>query len=291
MVVLTGAGCSTESGIPDYRGPHGRYRREDFVPLTYQVFSSTDNEKRRYWARSMLGYKTMLGASCNDTHLGLHALGRAGVVSHILTQNVDGLHHLATYGGQGDTSPEGFHKYIVDASPQPYQLTEIHGNIHQVICMDCKHVIPRALLQDELRRLNPSIYDRFADEAYLVRPDGDFNAPTEAVAAMRLVTCSVCGGHLKPHVVLFGENVPLDVARTTVAAVKASSCLVCLGTSLQVFSAYRYVLAAKDANVPVVIVNDGKTRGDGEADLKIETNSTAIVIRETVQMTLGSDAF
>lgn len=280
VVVLTGAGCSTESGIPDYRGPHGTYRRSDFVPLTFQNFMKDDNEKRRYWARSMLGFSTMSGASCNAAHTGLYTLYRGGVVSHILTQNVDGLHHLAAHGSKGDPTEEGLWKYI----SSPYPVTELHGNIHLVICMQCGHVLPRLLLQKQLRLLNHDLYEKHIKDQSLVRPDGDFSAPRPVVEAMRLVPCGRCGGQLKPHVVLFGENVPSGIVRKTMDIVKTASCLICLGTSLQVYSAYRYVLAAKEAGVPVAIVNCGKTRGDGQEALKVDTTSVASVIAKTVDI-------
>lgn len=281
--VLTGAGCSTESGIPDYRGPHGQYRRPDFVPLMFQRFMREDNEKRRYWARSMLGYSAMSGASCNPTHMGLYTLAQAGVVGHILTQNVDGLHHLAAYGGIGDDSESGFAKYTSSSSP----VTEVHGNIHLVVCMQCGHVIPRVHLQRQLREANQELYDGYAADRTRMRPDGDYSAPAHVIEGMRLVGCEKCGGPLKPHVVLFGENVSRPVVERTSEIVKASSSLVCLGTSLQVYSAYRYILMAKEAGVPVAIVNSGKTRGDGMEDLKVDTDSTASVIEATVDVLLG----
>ncbi|EPY27968.1 NAD dependent deacetylase [Strigomonas culicis] len=258
VVVLTGAGCSTESGIPDYRGPHGKYRRPDFVPLTFQAFNSNDYQKKRYWARSMLGYRTMSGASCNATHMGLCALERAGVVQHILTQNVDGLHHLATHGGVGEAGLAASPKYTTSDA----RLIELHGNIHLVICMLCKHILSREHLQQELIAHNKELYAHYQADESRMQPDGDYVAPPDVVEAMRLVYCPCCGGHLKPHVVLFGENVPTATVTVSMDLVRQSSCLLCLGTSLQVYSAYRYVLAAKEKGVPVVIVNSGRTRAE-----------------------------
>ncbi|KAK7196025.1 sir2-family protein-like protein [Novymonas esmeraldas] len=283
-VVLTGAGCSTESGIPDYRGPNGRYRRADFVPLTFQKFMRDDNEKRRYWARSMLGYSTMSGASCNATHMALHAFATSGVVAHILTQNVDGLHHLATYGGVGDVKEEHYYKYATSDAP----LTEVHGNIHVVVCTSCGFLMPRARLQRELRDKNPALYEQFGADQSRVRPDGDYSAPMEAVDAMRLVMCPHCSGFFKPHVVLFGENVPKPTVAATMEVVRdKASCLLCLGTSLQVYSAYRYVLEAKQLGIPVAVVNAGATRADAVADLKIDVEGVGGLLAETAHEILG----
>jgi NAD+-dependent protein deacetylase sirtuin 4 len=286
-VALTGAGCSTESGIPDYRGPHGRYHRADFKPLTFQDFKCDDNEKRRYWARSMLGYSTMSAASCGATHMALQAFADSHTVAHILTQNVDGLHHLATYGGVGDADEAHAYKYTTSKAP----LTEIHGNIHTVICMSCAYLMPRAQLQRQLREANPELYAMYGADKSRVRPDGDYSAPVEAVNAMRLVMCPHCGGFLKPHVVLFGENVPKATLDTTMRLIQDSaSCLLCLGTSLQVHSAYRYVLEAKRLGIPVAIVNAGKTRADSLANLKLDVESVGAVMANAAHELLGLPA-
>ncbi|KAG5478730.1 hypothetical protein LSCM1_06134 [Leishmania martiniquensis] len=286
-VVLTGAGCSTESGIPDYRGPNGRYHRNDFVPLTFQNFMRDDNEKRRYWARSMLGYSTMLGASCNASHMALQALAKSGAVTHILTQNVDGLHHLATYGGVGDVKEDHCHKYTTSNA----LLTEVHGNIHKVICISCGFLMPRARLQCKLQEENRALCEQYGANMSRFRPDGDYNAPAEAVNGMKLVMCPQCNGFLKPHVVLFGENVPKPIVETTMGVVRdKASCLLCLGTSLQVYSAYRYVLQAKQLGIQVAIVNAGETRADAMADLKLDVESVGSVLAETAHEMLGVPA-
>ncbi|KAG5504448.1 hypothetical protein JKF63_04900 [Porcisia hertigi] len=283
-VVLTGAGCSTESGIPDYRGPNGQYRRADFVPMTFQNFMRNDDEKRRYWARSMLGYSTMATASCNAAHMALQALTNSGVVSHIFTQNVDGLHHLATYGGVSDVEEEHYYKCTSSDAP----LVEVHGNIHRVICMSCGFVMPRARLQRKLKEENPTLYEEYGANLSRLRPDGDYSVPMEAVNSMRLIMCPRCSGFFKPHVVLFGENVPKPVVVTTMNLVRdTASCLLCLGTSLQVYSAYRYVLEAKQSRIPVAVVNDGATRADNIADLKLVVKSVGGVLAETAHEILG----
>lgn len=282
-VVLTGAGCSTESGIPDYRGPHGRYHREDFVPLTLQNFLKNDYEKKRYWLRSMLGYSTMLGASCNAAHMGLHRMTQHGVVVTILTQNVDGLHHLAAHGGRGDDTTEGQQKYVTS----PASLMELHGNIHQVICLGCGDVTLRHRLQQRLVAANPILMERYATDKARMLPDGDYHAPEELVNSMVLVGCEQCGGALKPHVVLFGENVQPGRVAASMEQLSDASCLLCLGTSLQVYSAYRYVVEAKRLGVPIAIVNAGRTRADGMEDLRVTTPSVARTVRETVEQLLG----
>ncbi|KPI85309.1 sir2-family protein-like protein [Leptomonas seymouri] len=286
-VVLTGAGCSTESGIPDYRGPHGRYHRPDFEPLMFQNFCRDDNEKRRYWARSMLGYSTMSGASCNAAHMALQAFTTSGTVAHILSQNVDGLHHLATYGGVGDADEVQAYKYTTSNAP----LTEIHGNIHNVICVSCGFIAPRAQIQRQLREANPSLYEMYGADESRVRPDGDYSAPAEAIDAMRLVHCPHCGGFFKPNVVLFGENVPKPTLEATMKLIQdKASCLLCLGTSLQVYSAYRYVVEAKRLNIPVAVVNAGKTRADPVADLKLDVESVGSLMANAAHEMLGLPA-
>ncbi|GET88789.1 sir2-family protein-like protein [Leishmania tarentolae] len=285
--VLTGAGCSTESGIPDYRGTNGQYHRADFVPLTFQRFMRDDNEKRRYWARSMLGYSTISAASCNAAHMTLQAFTKSGAVTHILTQNVDGLHHLATYGGVGDAEEEHYYKYTTSDAP----LKEVHGNIHNAICTSCGFLMPRARLQRELQEKNSALCEQYGADASRVRPDGDYSVPTEAINAMQLVMCPRCNGFFKPHVVLFGENVPTHVVDTTMSIVRnKASCLLCLGTSLQVYSAYRYVIEAKQLGIPVAIVNAGKTRADTIADLKLDVESVGSVLAETAHEMLGVPA-
>lgn len=287
-LVLTGAGCSTESGIPDYRGPCGQYRQKNFTPVTYQNFLKKETERKRYWARSMLGFSRMSGAACNGGHLALYQLARRGVVSHVVTQNVDGLHHLAAHGGVGDRSDAGHAKYTTSPADNP--LTELHGNIHQVICLQCGDVSPRCRLQQRLRAANQDLYNTYrrreeAEEGDggRVRPDGDYHLPAEAVDAMRLVSCERCGGMLKPHVVLFGENVSTSVVRGVSERVRQASSLLCVGTSLQVFSAYRYVLLAKECGVPVGCVNSGKTRADDLLDFKADTDRLSLTLLQTLE--------
>nr|CCC92095.1 putative NAD dependent deacetylase [Trypanosoma congolense IL3000] len=284
-VVLTGAGCSTESGLPDYRGPSGLYRRANFTPLTWRAFLSSSDNQKRYWARSMFGYDAVSGVSCNATHVGLYRLCRAGVVGQLLTQNIDGLHHLAYHGGVGSRAAEAHTKYV----NSDYGVIELHGNIHNVCCLKCGNVSSRQLLQQRLCEANRQLYQDYQAEFTEVRPDGDYDVPERITRAMQLVFCEHCGGLLKPHVVLFGENVPSERVTVAISAVREASSLICLGTSLQVFSGYRFVLAARESSVPVAIVTSGKTRADGLEDLRIDTHSTANTMRGVVKHLLGCD--
>lgn len=246
LVALTGAGVSTDSGIPDYRGP-GSSRR---TPMTYAEFVSGEVARRRYWARSHVGWSRVRQAAPNAGHGALVALERAGVLTGLITQNVDGLHTAA-----GSRS-----------------LIDLHGRIADVVCLGCRAVTPRAALQERLAALNPG----FAEQAGAdVRPDGDaeLDAALDEVDGFRLAGCERCGGVLKPDVVFFGENVPRDrVARCygLVDALVPDGALLVAGSSLHVLSGLRFVRHAERLGLPVVIVNRGTTRGDGLADVRLD---------------------
>lgn len=238
VLALTGAGLSTDSGIPDYRGPGAPVRR----PMTCQEFVSGPDAQRRYWARAHAGWAHMGTARPNDGHLALAQLERVGRLTGLITQNVDGLHARA--GSR--------------------RLVDLHGRIHDVVCLDCREVTSRATLQARMDRLNPG----WSQRAVTMRPDGD--AELEDTAAYVLPACERCGGRLKPDVVFFGENVPKDrVARCT-AMVAAADVLLVAGSSLTVMSGLRFVRQAAMAGTPVVIVNRGPTRGDDLATLRID---------------------
>lgn len=238
VVVLSGAGLSTESGIPDYRGPSGVARRH--TPMTFQAFTRDPAARRRYWARSHLGWRLIAGAAPNVGHRAVAGLQRAGLVETVITQNVDGLHGVA-----GSTS-----------------VIELHGRLDEVTCLDCGDLTSREELDQRLRAANPDFVARVA----AVNPDGDVDLPDEQVAAFRPVDCGRCGtGMLKPDVVFFGETVPPQrVARCFTAVEQARSVLV-LGSSLTVMSGRRFVIRAAKRGIPVAIVNQGPTRGDGHA--------------------------
>ncbi len=235
VVVLTGAGLSTESGIPDYRGATGRARRAE--PMTYQAFTGSEAARQRYWARSHLGWRHIAAAQPNAGHHAVAALERRGLVRGIITQNVDGLHQAA-----GARS-----------------VTELHGSLHRVVCLSCWERTPRLSLDDRLRAANPAWRDRDAE----INPDGD--AAVQDTSGFVIADCEGCGGVLKPDVVFFGENVPGNRVAACYDLVSAASSLVVLGSSLTVMSGYRYVRHAAARGIPVVIVNQGATRGDALA--------------------------
>ncbi|MEV1159346.1 NAD-dependent protein deacetylase [Micromonospora chokoriensis] len=250
VVVLSGAGLSTESGIPDYRGPSGVARRH--TPMTYQAFTRDPVARRRYWARSHLGWRLIAGAAPNVGHRAVAGLQRAGLVDAVITQNVDGLH-----GAAGSTS-----------------VIELHGRLDEVTCLDCGNLTSREELDRRLREANPDFVARVA----AVNPDGDVDLPDEQVEAFRTVDCGICGtGMLKPDVVFFGETVPAQrVARCFEAVERARSLLV-LGSSLTVMSGRRFVIRAAKQGIPVGIVNQGPTRGDGHASVCVDAPLGAVL--------------
>jgi NAD-dependent SIR2 family protein deacetylase len=238
VAVLSGAGLSTESGIPDYRGPTGLARRA--TPMTYQSFTASAAARRRYWARSHLGWQHIGRAAPNRGHRAVAELGRRRLLAGIITQNVDGLHQAA------------------GAS----EVTELHGSLHQVICLSCGQRTARADLHRRLADANPGWWER---PATVINPDGDAVLADDAAESFQVVSCLACGGALKPDVVFFGENVPRPRVQACYTMVEQASSLVVLGSSLTVMSGFRYVRHAAKLQIPVVIVNQGPTRGDGYA--------------------------
>jgi len=242
VTVLTGAGLSTESGIPDYRGPDGKRR---VVPMTYGDFVASPMNRQRYWARSFVGWRRFAGAGPNDGHRAVADLQRLGLVRAIITQNVDGLHQLA---GARD-------------------VLELHGNLALVRCLDCGETTHRTELDGRLLEANP----RFEVTAGEIRPDGDVVLSDEAVAGFRVPHCLVCRSDLvKPDVVFFGESVPKTLVDQCFSYVEASSGLVVLGSSLQVMSGYRFVRRAAANGIPVAIVTRGSSRGDEQATIRLD---------------------
>jgi NAD-dependent SIR2 family protein deacetylase len=243
VCVLSGAGLSTESGIPDYRGPSGASRRVS--PMTYQTFTRDPDARRRYWARSHLGWQTITRAAPNAGHLAVADLQRAGVLAGVLTQNVDGLHQA---GGARD-------------------VVELHGNLERVVCLDCGAGSRRADLHARLHAANPA----FSALAAQVNPDGDVELADDEVAAFTTVDCARCrAGMLKPDVVFFGESVPASRVERSYALVERARALLVLGSSLTVMSGRRFVLRAAKLGIPVAIVNQGPTRGDPYACLSVD---------------------
>lgn len=254
LVVLTGAGLSTDSGIPDYRGPGSVPRR----PMTYQEFISGPQARQRYWARVHTGWRRFGRAEPNAGHRALSALDPA----LLITQNVDGLHEQA-----------GSRRMIA-----------LHGRIADVVCLDCHATTSRAGLEDRLADLNPGWREDHADLA--LRPDGDV-AVTETDGFV-VAACEACGGVLKPDVVFFGENVPaarVQQCYDAVEALGAGGCLLVAGSSLSVMSGLRFVRRASKQGIPVVIVNRGWTRGDELASYKLELGCTDFLSRLIAQRT------
>ena len=250
VLVLSGAGLSTESGIPDYRGPTGLARRVSGpMPMTYQAFTGSAAARRRYWARSYLGWRHIARAVPNDGHRAVAELSRRGLLTGIITQNVDGLHQAAgpVVGGA--------------------IVTELHGSLHRVICLSCGQRTERGELDRRLEAANPDWGARL--EAGL-NPDGDAVLDDEATESFTVVDCAACHGVLKPDVVFFGENVPRPRAEACYAMVEASRALLVLGSSLTVMSGLRYVRRAAKLGRPVVIVNQGATRGDSCATATVD---------------------
>jgi NAD-dependent SIR2 family protein deacetylase len=244
LVVLTGAGCSTDSGIPDYRGPGSPAR----TPMTYQEFVSGPGAQQRYWGRSHLGWGRMKEAEPNAGH---HALARIDP-ELLITQNVDGLHERA--GSR--------------------QVVALHGRIADVVCLACRAVTARSALHRRLTELNPGFAERHL--AAEVRPDGDVEL--DQTHDFVVAGCRECGGVLKPHVVFFGENVPVDRVERCYAAVDSltdvAGALLVAGSSLTVMSGLRFVRRAAKAGIPVVVVNRGETRGDELATYRLDLGTS-----------------
>jgi NAD-dependent SIR2 family protein deacetylase len=253
FVTLTGAGISTDSGIPDYRGPSAPAR----MPMTYQEFVSGAEAQQRYWARSHIGWSRMKRAVPNDGHRVVAALEADGRQRLLITQNVDGLHEAA--GSR--------------------RMCALHGRIADVVCLGCRRRTTRAALHDLLETSNPGWASSHAEAA--VRPDGDVDL--DDTGGFRVPGCRQCGGVLKPDVVFFGENVPKQRVERCYAAVgslaTAGGTLLVLGSSLTVMSGLRFVRRAATLSVPVVIVNRGATRGDPLATYKLEMGTTPFLAR------------
>jgi NAD-dependent SIR2 family protein deacetylase len=243
VVVLSGAGLSTDSGIPDYRGATGSLRRH--TPMTYQAFARDPRARHRYWARSFVGWRQIRSARPNAGHRAVADLQAAGLLRGVITQNVDGLHQA---GGARD-------------------VVELHGGLDRTVCLGCGDVASRAALDERLRAVNPS----FGPHADDVNPDGDVELPDDVLDGFVMVDCLACGGGpLKPDVVFFGETVPRDRVDHCFALVEDARSLLVLGSSLTVMSGYRFVLRAAKRGIPVGNVTVGPTRGDAKADVRVD---------------------
>ncbi|CAH9110815.1 unnamed protein product [Cuscuta europaea] len=256
LVVLTGAGISTESGIPDYRSPNGAYNT-GFKPITHQEFIRSVKAQRRYWARSYAGWRRFSAAHPSAAHIALASLERAGQISYMITQNVDRLHHRA------------------GSNP-----LELHGTVYTVICIECGFTLARELFQDQLKALNPKWaeaiesleYDSRADKSFGMkqRPDGDIEIDEKFwEEEFDIPVCPKCNGLLKPNVVFFGDNVPKGRADSAMLAAKECDAFLALGSSLMTMSAFRLIRTAHEVGAATAIVNIGETRADDFVPLKI----------------------
>lgn len=242
LFVLTGAGCSTDSGIPDYRDTNGGWKRPQ--PVTYQAFMGEKATRQRYWARSLVGWRRFGRAQPNATHHALARLEQQGRVTTLLTQNVDGLHQAAG------------HRQVID----------LHGRLDEVRCMTCAQRLPRDTFQQALIDRNPDWALLDAGDA----PDGDADLAGRDFSQFDVPPCPACGGILKPDVVFFGENVPRDRVDAAITSLNDADGVLVVGSSLMVFSGYRFVAAAARDSKPIAAVNLGRTRADPLLSLKIE---------------------
>lgn len=259
LVVLTGAGISEGSGIPTYRDGNGTWLRND--PITHQDFTGCGRKRQRYWGRSLIGWPGVRDALPNAAHQSLAALEREGHVELLITQNVDRLHQRAGSGA----------------------VVDLHGRLDRVICLHCQSFSHREVMQQRLEISNPHLSGLSAD----VRPDGDADLSGEQVESVIVPECEDCQGTLMPDVVFFGGSVPRDrVALCTEAMARADALLV-IGSSLRVFSGYRFCRAAAEAGKPVAIINPGITRGDPLATLKLSHPVEALLPSLLSTMTAG----
>lgn len=247
VAVLTGAGLSTDSGIPAYRGVGARTRAN---PMTFQTYLADESARRRYWLGGHLGWMAFTAPDPNPGHLALARLERSDIVNGIVTQNVDGLHLRA-----GST-----------------RVVEIHGTLHRTLCLDCGQVFDRRAIAERIETLNPWVR---TPESIRLNPDGD--ATPESTAGFVIPSCSVCAGMLKPEVVFFGEFVPATRFRRAETVVNSADALLVAGTSLTVNSGIRIIERARRRGIPLVIVNREPTRADAWADVVIAGGTSPVL--------------
>ena len=243
VVALTGAGVSTDSGIPAYRDEEGRWKQS--APMQFRDFVGSELSRQRYWARSMVGWARMAHAQPNEAHRALSEMERHGMLRLLITQNVDGLHSAA--GSEN--------------------VVDLHGRLDRVVCLCCKELSSRSELQARLEHDNPE----FLGQAFEARADGDVELAVD-YERFRLSACAACGGVLKPDVVFFGENVPAPLVQRAMASLDGARALLIVGTSLMVFSGFRFARTAARLAVPIVVVNLGKTRADELSSLRLAGN-------------------
>lgn len=262
VAVLSGAGASTESGIPDYRGPDTH--ETDHTPIRYQEFVEEPETQRHYWARSTVGWPAFDAATPNDGHRALARLEAAGCVTGVITQNVDRLHQAA--GSD--------------------RVVELHGALAEVACLDCGALSSRHALQERLLALNPG----WPQEADQLAPDGDADLPRSATRSFRVPSCRACGGPLKPKVVFFGENTAPGPVERAWSLLEEAEALLVVGSSLTVYSGFRFVRGAAQAGQPIGIVNLGGTRGDALAQVQVEGHTGCVLPELARALGVGAPA-
>ncbi|KAG0480534.1 hypothetical protein HPP92_011392 [Vanilla planifolia] len=268
LMVLSGAGLSTESGIPDYRSPNGAYS-SGFKPITHQEFVRSSRARKRYWARSYAGWRRFIAAQPNAGHVALSTLEKLGRVNFMVTQNVDRLHHRA------------------GSNP-----LELHGTVYTVVCLNCSASLGRDSFQDQVKALNPKwaaaienleqVRAAGSDKSFGMqqRPDGDIEIDEKYWETDFIIpNCQQCGGILKPDVVFFGDNVPKNRADKAMEYAKSSDAFLVLGSSLMTMSAFRLVRVAHEAKADIAIVNIGETRADDFVSVKINARVGEILPR------------
>ncbi len=260
--VLTGAGCSTESGIPAYRNPSGAWQHK--APIQLDAFVASEAVRQRYWARSFAGFSSFGRAQPNDAHRALARFQRLGRQQALVTQNVDGLHQKA--GTEG--------------------VIDLHGKLSAVQCLSCNAELERAALQTRLLELNPMLADAARGN---VAPDGDAELDAEVCRGLRIPACAACGGILKPAVVFFGETVPAERVKRAYQALGEADAMLVVGSSLMVFSGYRFVRRAASAGQPIIVVNAGLTRADALAQLKVEGSCARLLDGAISQLERGGE--
>lgn len=248
LFVLTGAGVSTHSGIPGYRDADGCWRRKP--PVTHQEFTRSEPARRRYWARSLVGWPAIAGAEPNAAHDALAGLERAGRVASLVTQNVDGLHQRAGS------------RHVID----------LHGRLDRVVCLSCAATLPRATVQAAMERANPG----FACCGGSRAPDGDADLDVDC-EGFEPPDCPECGGILKPDVVFFGDGVPRARVAGAFAALRGADAMLVVGSSLMAYSGYRFCERARASGKPVVAINRGRTRADDLLQFKIDDDCLPVL--------------
>jgi len=251
LFVLTGAGVSTDSGIPDYRDENGDWKGNQ--PIQGPAFIKDVQTRKRYWSRSMVGWRHFGVATPNTAHRALSELENLGHVAHLVTQNVDRLHQQA--GSR--------------------QVTDLHGRLDRVVCLSCGRTIMRSELQHRLELRNPEFARLQADHA----PDGDALLKNIDFSRLELVDCDHCGGTLKPDVVFYGENVPVERVRFSMQELQAADALLVVGSSLMVYSGFRFCKEAQRLGLPIGAINLGRTRADDMLELKVRERCTVALPR------------